>query len=152
MSDDFNSEDEKETGSTLRSRFEQTLGEKKALEATVLELKAEKLISTKGYKHLTVEDLRGVDLSELEAKAEALEAQKATADAEAVRRVLAGRGLNDSQLETALATILGSNEGADSKALDRIAQAGKLVGTPPAATEDETLYGPSRLRAAYTKG
>ena len=152
MSDDFNSEDEKETGSTLRSKFEQAIETNKALQARVVEMSAKSLISEKGYKHLSVEDLRGVDLSELEAKAEALEAQKATADAEAVRRVLAGRGLDDSQLETALASILGSTESGDSTALDRIAQAGKLNGTPPSAVQDESLYGPTRLRAAYAKG
>jgi hypothetical protein len=151
MSDDFNSEDEKETGSTLRSKYEQAIETNKALQAELVEMKAKDLISSKGYKHLSVEDLSGVDLSELEAKAEALEAQKAAADAEAVRRVLAGRGLDDSQLDAALATILGSTEGGDSKALDRIAAAGKIVGTPPSAVEDETLYGPSRIRAAYAK-
>jgi len=97
MADDFDSEEEKESGTSLRKKLETTLGENAKLKEQLVELAGKQLITEKGYKLVSVEDLKGVSLSELETKAQELETQKAAAEAETVRRVLASKGLADSK-------------------------------------------------------
>ena len=150
MADDFDSEDEKESGGSLRKKLEAALEENRALKGEVTSFKAHQLIQEKGFKHLTVDDLKGVDLSELETKAAELEAQKEQQAAVTLRRVLEGKGLKDSELDQALQALL-SEEDPAGAALDRIRQVSKVNGTPPAKVEEEGLFGPSRLRAAYAK-
>ena len=149
MAEDFDSEDEKESGSALRKKYEAALKENAELKSVALAAKAEALIREKGYKHLTVEDFQGVEFSELDAKAAELESKKAEADAAAVRRVLEARGLAGSELDKAVTGLLGGQE--DTAALDRIRDASRLSGTPPTQIEDKGLFGPDLLRAAYAK-
>jgi len=153
MADDFDSEEEKESGTSLRKKLETTLGENAKLKEQLVELAGKQLITEKGYKLVSVEDLKGVSLSELETKAQELETQKAAAEAETVRRVLASKGLADSELEQAVEALLGkSEEQQQTEALSRIAGLGRAMGTPPSKV-DETkgLFGRSRLEAAYAK-
>lgn len=150
MADDFDDESEKESGSSLRKKYETALSELNETRGSLLTLKVEKLISDKGYKHLTVEDFQGVGFEELESKAVELEAQKAAADQAALRRVLESRGFTDSALDQALNDLLGEQD--TKAALDRIRQAGRMDGTPPPKIDSsDGLTGPDRLRAAYAK-
>lgn len=152
MAEDFDSEDEKESGSSLRKKLEAALKERDEAVQAAVSAKAQVLISEKGYKHLTAEDLHGVSLSELEAKAEELETQKTAADAAAIRRVLEAKGFKDSELEEAVKGLLGDGQQIDTNATqDRIRDAARLQGTPPAQIQDKGLSGKDLLYAAYAK-
>lgn len=150
MADDFESEDERESGSTLRRKYEAVLGEKANLERELRAVKAQAILVEKGYSRVTVDDLADVSLAELEAKAAELESQKEQHEADILRRVLAGKGLKDGEIESAVKELLGMNEqDRQLQALDRIRAVGRTGGTPPGQSEDPNLFGPSRIRAAY---
>lgn len=150
MAEDFDSEDEKESGSSLRKKLEAALSERDEALKVAIAAKAQVLITEKGYKHLTAEDLAGVSLSDLEAKADELEAQKTAADAAAIRRVLEAKGFKDSELEQAVKGLLG-NEQDGTATQDRLREAARLQGTPPAQIQDKSLVGKDLLYEAYAK-
>jgi hypothetical protein len=150
MAEDFDSEDEKESGSSLRKKLEAALKERDEALKVAIASKAQVLIGEKGYKHLTAEDLAGVSLSDLEAKADELEAQKAAADAAALRRVLEAKGFKDSELDQAMKGLLG-DEPDQNATQDRIRDAARLQGTPPPQIQDKGLMGRDLLYAAYAQ-
>ena len=147
MSDDFESEETKESGSSLRAKLEAALAENKVLADTALKATASLLIREKGFKHLTVEDLAGVSLNDLEATAAQKEAQKAEADAAAVRRALAAKGVPESELDKVLSDILGQDTSSES--LARIREASRIGGTAPGSGRYDGLSGKDLLYAAY---
>lgn len=150
MAEDFDSEDEKESGSSLRKKLEAALKERDEAVQAAVSARAQVLISEKGYTHLTAEDLAGVSLSDLEAKADELEAQKAAADAAAIRRVLEAKGFKDSELEQAVKGLLGDEQDGTATQ-DRLREAARLQGTPPAQIQDKSLVGKDLLYEAYAK-
>lgn len=147
MSDDFESEETKESGSSLRAKLEAALAENKTLAEKALQAEAKVLIREKGYKHLTVEDLAGVSLNDLEATAAQKEAQKAEADAAAVRRALAAKGVPEGELDKVLSELLGQDTSSES--LARIREASRIGGAPPGTSKFEGLAGKDLLYAAY---
>lgn len=150
MADDLESVDEKDTGSTLRKKYEAVLGEKQAMERELRSLKAQAILAGSGFTRVTVEDLADVSITDLESRAAELETQREQQEADILRRVLASKGLKDNELDTAVKELVGmSEQDRQIAALDRIRAVGRTGGTPPGQAEDPNLYGPSRIRAAY---
>lgn len=148
MSEELDSEETTESGGSLRAKLETTLAENRALAGQLAELKAKELISEKGLKHVQPGDLVGVNLTELEEKALELEAQKAAADAEALRRVLAARGLDAGEVDKVVNELISGESAADT--LDRIRSGGHIGGNPPGTNKFEGLYGRDKIYAAYS--
>jgi len=137
------------TGAGLRGKLEAALKENATLRTEVVKTRASELISTNGYKHVTVEDLAGVGLDELPTKAAELEESKAKSTESTVRSLLASKGLEGDALDAAVADLIGpSPDKANTAALDRIRSIGKVPGTAPDKQPDPTLFGPAKIRAA----
>lgn len=133
-----------ESGGEFRQKFEQTLAEASALRA----------LTAKQFG-VGVDDLKGVPVEQIEAKAaEILETKKAQRE-QVLRESLEERGLKGDDLEAALAQLVGKN-GAPAPAEQKpasspFASAGQLGGTPPSsATHAEGLYGVDRILAAVS--
>lgn len=148
MSDELDSEETTESGGSLRAKLEASLAENKTLAAELHQFKARDIITAKGLKHVRPDDLAGVSLADLEAKAEELEAQNAAADAEAVRRVLAAKGLDASAVDKAVTDLLSGES--TTETLDRIRSGGRIGGDPPGTNKFEGLYGRDKIYAAYS--
>lgn len=68
--------DDPETGGQLRQKLEEALQANKALAERLAGHEAKAVIEAKGYRLVTAEDLKGVDLDSIAAKAEELEGAK----------------------------------------------------------------------------
>jgi hypothetical protein len=137
-----------ESGGQLRAKLEEALAANKAMSTELFGLKASQVIGAKGLKYVTPEDLSGVGLNELEAKALELEGQKAEQRQAVVKSVLEEKGLAGDQLETALKQLLTPAEAAAEAAHDRVASLGRLQGTAPGSVDERNLYGVDKIRHA----
>jgi hypothetical protein len=146
--DEYESEDTHESGGSLRAKLEQSLKSGAELAAEVAKYRAKDLISDKGLHYVTPEDLAGVGLNELEAKALELEGKKKEQQEAAIRSAFKNKGLDGDELDRAVQELLGPPSN-DTAAVDRIRQVGKIQGLPPGRQDDSELFGPSRIRAAF---
>jgi hypothetical protein len=132
MSDESESHDKNESGGELRKKLEAALDENRKLLAIAKTAKAKELIEAKGYKHVTPADFDEVSLDEIEAKAETLEASKAAADAEALKRILSAKGLGANDLDSVVKGLVGkSSTELEAEALGRLRSLGSLSGDAP---------------------
>lgn len=147
--DDETVETGKESGGSLREKLEAALARESDLKAKVLSYQAREVIAEKGYKHVTPEDLKGVDLDGIEAKAEELEQAKAAQEAEVLKRVLGSKLGDGADVDAVIQGLLGGGDD-QSAALDRIRSVGKVQGSPVAKDQDAAgLSGPELLRHAF---
>lgn len=148
--DDTQVETGKESGGQLREKLEQALKDNASLRTEVLGYKASQLIAEKGYKHVTPEDLQGVDLDGIEAKAAEVEQSKAELEAQVLKRVLGDKFGDGVDVDAAINSLI-SGEG-DGAALDRIRSVGKLQGEPVSrgAVDVSQLHGQELLRYAFS--
>lgn len=149
MSDDFTDEElANESGSSLRKKLEQALKENRTLKSDVNSLRAEKLISEKGFSLVKPEDLQGVDLEELEEKAGALHKEREDQQLDGIRQVFRRKGLDGDDLEKAVTEFVGTPEERD-EALGRIRSTSSLTGTPVKLVNPENLHGEDLLKHAF---
>lgn len=148
---DDGSLDGTESGGQLRAKLEAALAANKTLTEEVLGFKAEKVISAKGFKFVTPEDLHGVGLDELETKAAEVEAAKAAQRESVVKQVLADKGLQGDQLDAALKNLLSPEQAQADAAIGRLAEVGRIQGNVPSTAGEQGLFGKSRIRAALAK-
>ena len=94
----------------LRSKLEQALKRNRELEADVAAFNASRVISDKGFSLVKPEDLAGVPVAELEAKAAAIQAQRQDEQRGLLKDVLQKRGYEGDDLESALTALLGDSK------------------------------------------
>lgn len=147
--DDGTKPEPEESGSALRKKLETALAENAKLTAENIGFKAQNLINEKGYKLITVEDLKEVGSEDLAKTAEALEAQREKQGKDAFRKSLEARGLTGDDLEEMVTAVFSETEGeASLQALERIRAAGNTPGTKVADVIDNTLSGPALINEA----
>lgn len=140
------SEDQSETGGSLRAKLEASNAENREMAAELRSFKAAKEIADKGYKHVTLDDLKDVSLTELSAKAAELETKK-TADHEVVlRQVLAAQGYDGDALDTAVSQLLNPEE-SHNEVSTRLASLGRISGGAPGAHDTEGRTGRHLIEA-----
>jgi hypothetical protein len=137
-----------ESGGSLREKLEAALATNATLATQVASYQAKDLISAKGYKHVTAEELQGVKLDEIEAKAAEIEQTK-VAQREAVLREVLGDKVDKADLDAMVKSLVGDQGNDGAEALDRIRAIGKQAAVPVSKPEDATLFGPSKIRAAF---
>ncbi len=149
--DEDGSEETNESGGSLRTKLETALTDNAAMAQQLGHYKAVDIISAKGYKNVTPEDLANVKLGEMEAKAAELEEANGVRQAAAVRAVLSQKGLSGDQLDAAVADLMGPPTNDNGAALDRIRALGKVTGSAPSKDDDHgnTVFGPSRIKKAF---
>ncbi len=111
LDDDGNEIDlDKADGGTLRTKLEEALTANKAWEKEVATSRAVSAIGEHGYDLVKPEDFEGVSPDEVAEKAKELHEQRLEARSETVRSILAERGLEGSDLDSAVEGFL---EGGD---------------------------------------
>ena len=98
---------DKASGGVLRSKLEEAIERNKVLEKSASTAAATTAISEHGYGLVKPEDLIGVPLELVEAKAKELQEQRTEARSDAIRSVLVERGLEGEELEASLKGVLG---------------------------------------------
>lgn len=150
MADD-GSEGQSETGGSLRSQLEATIAERNQMAQELLGFRAAQEISAKGYKHVTAEDLKGVKLDELPAKAAQIEKDKLAVRETVLRDVLKDQGYEDGErLDEAVKKLITPDE-SHAETSSRLANLGRINGDFPGAHEEETLTGRKLLQAHFGK-
>jgi hypothetical protein len=139
-----------ETGGSLRAKYEAALDESRQLAAELIAYKAKDVIQEKGYKFVTPEDLKGVGLNELAARAEAVEKQKLEIRETVLRDALAGQGLEGERLDDAVRNLLNPQE-SHAETSTRLAGLGRINGTFPAQGDTDGLEGRDLIRAAVAE-
>lgn len=124
-------------GSGLRRKLEETIGENRQLAEKNRLYEATQVIGEKGLTLVKPEDLVGAD--DVVAKAEELQAVRQAERQAVIRDVLAQRGLEGEELDTAVAEWTSPQEGATAKVDNGIAELTGLKGQRPAAVRPETL-------------
>lgn len=145
------SDDDQESGSKLRDKLEAEIARSRDLTTQLVGYKAREVIEGKQWQHVTVEDLKGVGLDELETKGAELEASKAALKESVLKEVLSKQGITGDDLDAAIGQLVGkvaSPADDTSAALARMRAAQSAVGTAPGKLETQGVFGASRIRAA----
>jgi len=138
---------EPESGKSLRDRLAEAERARRELETEVTGYRAKEIISSKGFTHVKPEDLVGVASTDLEKKAEEIEAAKAALESEVLKAALLRRGVSADEVEGAVAQLLGKSEEQDqSESLALLSQVSKVAGTPAPRTNPD-LFGPDLIEA-----
>lgn len=145
---EFTSEDRNETGGSLREKLEAALAQNAQLATEVASVRAEKLIAAKEFQFVTPEDLKGVKLDELEARATALEAAGAKTAEAALRRLFEKQGLDGDSLDAAVKDAIGpKTDEADAAAAARVRAAANVAGTTPTTVSAQNLTAEQKIAA-----
>lgn len=143
------SADTNEAGGTLRAKLEAALAEKRELESQLVPLKAAQVIGSKGYKYVTADDLKDVSLTEIEAKAATLEAQKEAMRLDVVKQILAEQGVDEASLESAAKRFIGAEKSeTNADVSTRLAGLSRIGGEIPESDVERGKTGVARIEAA----
>lgn len=93
-------------GGTLRKKLEEALSANRELEQEVVTSRAAKVIGEHGYNLVKPEDLKGVSVDEVEAKAKQIHEEKLARRTETVKEILADKGLEGEALDQAVEKFL----------------------------------------------
>lgn len=140
MADD-GSEDQSETGGSLRSKLESSIAENRQLATELRSFKAAALIAEKGYKFVTADDLKDVSLAEFDAKAAELEAKQAKQEEVILRKVLANQGTySEAELDSAVTRLLNPEE-SHAETSTRLQSLARIKGDAPSRHDGENSTG-----------
>lgn len=140
--------DENESGGALRTKLEEALKTNAELAARVVAHEAKDVISAQGYKYVTPQDLTGVPIGELAAKAAELENTKLD-QAKAILRVSLAGKVEADQLEATIAGLLGKSEVSEAQAAAlRLSTVSNIQGLPDTGVDVSKLYGADLIRHA----
>lgn len=131
-----------ESGSQLREKLEATLSENKAIRSALAQT------VVKGFRYVKPEDLEGVSVDQIEAKATELESERKSAEDAALAARL---GVEVGDLDAALAKINGTATPAkteDPATRSPHALTGALGGQPTGSIPDPNLRGVDKIEAA----
>lgn len=128
-------------GSALRKQLEETLAANKALKETLVGS------TVANFKYVKPEDLADVAPDQLASRAAEIEQQRADEQNQLVRQTLIDKGLDEKQVEAILAGQ--AQEAKPAQPQSQVASLGRLQAPAPGAPKDQSLYGPSKLRAAF---
>lgn len=101
---------EKADGGTLRRKLEEALSQNKSLTEQIATSKAAEVVREHGAGLVKAEDLVGVPVDQMEAKAKELAESKTAERAELIRTVLEERGLEGDDLDQAVSDFLGGDK------------------------------------------
>jgi len=130
------------TGGQLRTQLENTLSENRTMRDELLGLKAEKIIATKGYSGtLKPEDLKGVALDQLEAKADELHTARLSDLTNLATERFTAQGYQGQELERMVTEFVQGKPTThpDAAATNRARATGAAVGTPPPIVNPDGL-------------
>lgn len=140
---EFDEESENESGGALRQKLEAALKTNAEKDAVIATYKATDVIKAQGYKYVTPQDLTGVPIDELAAKAAELEGQKQAAASTLLKTALAG-SVPAEQLDAEVARLLGGAK--TDAAADRVHTVSQIQGLPANTPEVDLNDGPGMIR------
>jgi len=141
MSDGWDQDQDPTSGGALRKQLEDTIELNKSLTAELSLVKARDLISEKGLKFVKADDLKGVALADLPAKAEALEAERQATRLDVLKDILREQGVSEDQLEGAVAGFQGTKPGASADDFAALTRLSSVGGSTPPKVDVSQLHG-----------
>jgi hypothetical protein len=138
-------------GRGLRAKLEETLGENKQLRTQMRGLLADKVITSKGFDLVTVNDLAGVDLDKIETEAARLQTERTEQYRTFAESRFKAQGLQGDALTKAVDEFVKGSPGqaggapVDAGAYERARGVGG--GTPTPQYSGEGLSASAKLRA-----
>lgn len=145
MDPDDDLEGTNESGGSLRKNLEKALSDNASLAKELSSYKASAVIAEKGYKFVTPEDLAGVDLANIAAKAEEVEKAKGTQAESLLSSALKAKFGDDLDVEAFLGTLATGKPESESTSLHKL---GKIQGQVPGSNKFEGLHGRDLIKAA----
>lgn len=136
----------------LRSKLEAALADKGKAEQELHTFKVKELITEKKFDLVEVDDLKGVDLKEAEAKAAKIQQDREDIQVAVAKKLASKMGIPEDSLEAVVREALGRNEVTNpvADATGRARQLGQVPGTPLPDPNDPTkkgLHGLDAIRA-----
>lgn len=148
MADDPSNDDQ--SGSTLRQKLEAALAENASLKTTLGVSMASQVIREKGFTHVKPDDLKGVDLEHIEARAEAIQQEKQKFLEESLKATFQAQGISDDEeLTQRVQAVLGpqaAQEVAEAAAYGRVQSV--VGGTPAPVVNPNQVHGREAIRVA----
>lgn len=143
-----------ESGSTLRAKLEEALAREREMASELARYKAAELITQKGLKYVTPEDLAGVPLGELEDRASKLQEERQKVFELAIRRSFEAAGIAGDELEAQVKAFMEGQIQAPAQsapdeftdAMRRASQVAQMGGAPP-ARNPETMTSLEKIEA-----
>ena len=133
------------SGGALRQKLEETLDQNKSLSSELSGLKAQAVIQQHGLSLVEPTDLDGVDIGQLEQRAQEIQEDRRGQQEKLARDLLAKRGYEGDELDRQVEDFLGpapdSGSHADADAFNRARQVGAMSGQPTPAINPEKLTG-----------
>lgn len=146
--------DDLETGGGLRNKLESTLQENRAMAQQLSELKAKDVIREQGFGLVKVDDLKGLKADEIEAKALALQEERAALQRDLVKDAFSKQGISgddlDKRVEEFLAGKPAETTSTVSTEVDAIRDLGRVDGTQVSQTPPSQLHGADAIEAALS--
>ena len=139
----------REGGKGLRKLLEEALKETGQLRGVAATAEAQRVIGEKGYSLISAEDLSGVALGDIEAKAAELQEQRHSERVSVVKGVLASKGLEGEELDQAVEDFLGSAPAAQEESpWGSVHEASAGDGKPAPAVDPGKLHGTAAIEYA----
>ena len=133
------------SGGALRQKLEETLDQNKSLSSELSGLKAQAVIQQHGLSLVEPTDLDGVDIGQLDQRAQEIQEDRRGQQEKLARDLLAKRGYEGDELDRQVEDFLGpapdSGSHADADAFNRARQVGAMSGQPTPAINPEKLTG-----------
>lgn len=141
------------TGKGLRQTLESTLAENRELKELLATKTAAEVISARRLVAVTPEDLKGVPLAEIEAKAIELESSKLEAARSTIRKAYEAQGLSGEELDAAVDQAFAGRGGSDHAEARRFyANTASVGGVPLSDRVDTSQMSPDeKIRAGLSK-
>lgn len=133
-------------GSGLRRKLEETIGENRQLAEKVFSYEANEVIAAKGFSLVKPEDLVGAE--NLEARAQELQEARETERLNVVRDLLAQKGLEGEELDSAVAEFVSAPKSSEGSATDAAAELSSLRGKRPPVVRPEQMTTAEKWAAA----
>lgn len=150
---DIDEVEKREGGKGLRRKLEEALKENRQLRGVAVSAEAAKVIGEKKLSLVKAEDLSGVELDQLEAKAVELQEQRIAERTEVIKGVFASKGLDGEDLDTAVEDFLGgSGEAAqEDSPWSAVHEASAADGKPAPAVDPSKLHGVQAIEFALAQ-
>lgn len=154
--DDLDTELDQEDAKGLRGRLERAERENRKLKEQITVQTAQRLLADKGFDLVKPEELKGIDLKDLESKAEALQNERLDNARSVVRSRFMRQGLEGEDLEAAVDDFFGApapvtQEDRDFEEASAVARARQLPAGTSAPRIPADVHGFDAITAALAE-
>lgn len=149
LSEDEDGQEGQADGGKLRRKLEKALEDNRKLAERVRTHEVKQVLTEKGFDLVTPDDLSGVDLDEIEAKAAEIQERNQKLQGDLLRKALQAKGFEGEDLDEMVESIAGAKtaEQADEDATKRAQSLGRVDSTTSPRVDPSKLHGIDAISA-----